>query len=540
MDFDFLQVTLYLAYAMLIWNCIAVGQNDAANIVNAVFGSRVLERRAAVILAGTAVVLGATFSSGVIETARKGIFSPTFLESIADSPTDALIMAVTIYISVYIVNTVLLNTYSAFGMPVSTTATLIFSLLGASFAVAGQGIVQWGMAGQVLAGIVISIIASGIASFMIQRAFRAAVRNKAEDPAVVYLHGPWIASAMVTMLFWFMLMKGLKGISLVKTLKSSTLDEYGEITVLFILWVIFTALIKLVLYLFRKRGAIYLFRVTAVLGMLCMAFAFGQNDLANCASPGLSIHNLYKEQSVNIGNKVPIAHWQLFICGVLIMMGMFTKKAQRVTRAEVNTGSQFDTVALWAPKWCQAVARFLLRFRVRRKEAVLAPPPSTTDTGKKVHYDTLRASVIMSVSASVIAFASSLTLPVSTTYVAFAAVVATGMADRIFVRGDSVLKVGRTIWVVSSWFISAILAMFASGFIALMVLKLGILGLVLGLGINYLVCYYGGRRAEKQEEEIRQQARERQQSSHSSGTPLLDELDKGETGKGSVSVANDE
>ncbi|MCH8244138.1 MAG: inorganic phosphate transporter, partial [Planctomycetes bacterium] len=113
---------LAVAVGMLLWDTVEVGRNDAANLINAVFGARVLSRRRAVLVAGVAVVAGAVLSSDVIDTARKGIFDPTEIS--------ALDAALTIYISVYIVDTVLLFSYSAFGMPVSTTATVVFSLLG--------------------------------------------------------------------------------------------------------------------------------------------------------------------------------------------------------------------------------------------------------------------------------------------------------------------------------------------------------------------------------------------------------------------------
>ena len=111
---------LFVGLGMLIWACVEVGRNDAANLINAVFGARVMRRRTAVWIAGLAVVLGASFSTPVVETARKGIFDPTVLTVQA---------AAAIYVSVYIIDTILLYTYSAFGMPVSTTATLVFSLL---------------------------------------------------------------------------------------------------------------------------------------------------------------------------------------------------------------------------------------------------------------------------------------------------------------------------------------------------------------------------------------------------------------------------
>ena len=117
----------------------------------------------------------------------------------------------------------------------------------------------------------------------------------------------------------------------------------------------------------------------------------------------------------------------------------------------------------------------------------MAPAPALSERGKKIHYDALRASVITSVSASVIALASGRGLPVSTTYVAFAAVVATGLADRVMARGDADLKIGRAIWVITSWFLAALFAMAATAFVARMVYHLSILGLVVALALNLTI-----------------------------------------------------
>ena len=170
-DFDwasmtpFLYGSLILAVGMLIWDTVEVGRNDAANLTNAVFGARILTRRTAVWLAGFGVVLGAAAASPVIDTARKGIFEPGML--------DTHEKALAVYTSVYIVDTVLLYGYSAFGMPISTTACLVFELLGASFALGGYEIVHWNKAGLVVSAIVFSIIISGIAGFLIQISFSA-------------------------------------------------------------------------------------------------------------------------------------------------------------------------------------------------------------------------------------------------------------------------------------------------------------------------------------------------------------------------------
>ncbi len=496
---------LILAIGMLAWDTIEVGRNDATNLINAVFGARVLSRRTAILVAGIAVVLGAMLSSDVIDTARKGIFDPTGVGTLE--------AALTIYISVYIVDTVLLYSYSAFGMPVSTTACLVFELLGAALAIQAST-VNWGKAGTVMAGIVCSIVLTGFAAFLIQRAVRGAIRDRATHLPTLLLHGGWVGGGLAAGLCYFLLLKGMKNISWVEQIHlwldrvDDSIEIFsGGVLFLLILWGVFAIVIHALLVIYRRRAAKLLFPVLCVLGMMAMAFAFGQNDLANCASPGLSALQLLREQDVEIGTKVPIPAWMLLVCGVLLVAGMGSQNAERVTKAAVSTGSMGDHVALWAPRWCVGLATRMLRFR--KRAPALAPRAEVTPAGKTMHYDTLRACVIMSVSASVIAMASSLALPVSTTYVAFAAVVATGMADRIFQRGDAELKLGRAIWVVTSWVLSALIALVATAVVATIVYHLAIGGMIACLVVNFLVRRTLKRRADRQAKRVAEEAYER-------------------------------
>jgi phosphate/sulfate permease len=491
---DFLLILAFIGIGMLIWDCVEVGRNDAANLVNAVVGARVMKRQIAVAIAAVAVIMGATFSAPVMETARKGIFDPTVL---------TIQMALAIYVSVYIVDTVMLFAFSGFGMPVSTTACLVFELVGAAWFLAGHDNVNWPKVGAVTQGILFSIAISGLASFLVMRVFRGAIRDQTQDRETVHLHGPWITGAMVTWLGWFMVFKGLKNVEAIKGLKEQTFDVYGEGAVLLAMWGVMTLLSHLVLVVTNKSGHKYMFSLTAVLGMICLAFAFGQNDLANAASPGLAGLALWRDGGAptdlaDIASEIKIDKWALFGCGFLMACGMFTIYAQRVTRAQINTGSQYDEVALYAPGWCRRVARFLIYMWPSTK--ALAPPSSRSESGKKVHYDTLRASVITGVSASVIAFASGRGLPVSTTYVAFAAVLGSGLADRIFARGDAEVKAARAVWVISCWFIAPIIAIVATGFVAYTVYHFTYAGLVLCIFANVGVRYLFKKHADKHEQ----------------------------------------
>lgn len=496
----FLACIALVALGMLMWDTIEVGRNDATNLINAVFGARVLTARKAVLIAAVGVILGAASSSPVMETARKGIFDPGML---------TLRDALCVYIAVYIVDTVLLYSYSAFGMPLSTTACLVFELLGASFAVAGPEVVHWDKAGQVVFAIVASIFISGIAAFFVQRAVRGAIRDRATHMPTLLVHGGWVAGGMLAGLTYFMIVKGLKHVSFVKVLNQDVVEAYGPAVTVLCLWGMYAIIIHFLLITFGKRVGRHLFAVLAVIGMLGMAFAFGQNDLANCASPGLSALYLvrHSDQTVELATRISIPTWTLLGCGLLMVLGMLTRNARRVTSAQVHTGSMSHNVRLYAPRWCLRLARLLLR--LRRRQPVLAPPATTDEAGKRMHYDVLRATVILSVSASVIATASGLGLPVSTTYVAFAAVIATGMADRILQRGDADLKLARTIWVVFSWFAAAVIAAVFAGLVSRLIFHAGLIGLSIGLVGNLAIRYYLGRRADRQEERVRVEARER-------------------------------
>ena len=475
----FITMTAFLALPFLIWSCVEVGSNDAANLVNAVFGSRVLRRKIAVILAGIFVVLGASFASPVMDTVRKGIFDISQLDA-------AKVLA--IFITANLTGTLLLYIYSLYGMPVSTTATLVFSLAGGALGVAGStDVVNWPKLATVVSAIVLSILLSGFFAFFVQRIFRGALRHDYQNHQQVLLHGPWMSGFLLTSLFWFMVVKGMKHVTWIKEAKVAILEPLGTFGMLLILWSLFTLLTYLFLTITKTRGSKSLFHITAVLGMVCMAFAFGQNDLANCASPGIaSLMIWYQGFSESFRLNVPV--WALTGCGILMFSGMMTKRAQRVTRAEVNTASQQDEVNLYTPGWSRKLAGTLLSKMTAsgNRKLTISPDSKRDADGKKLHYDPMRASVILAVSACVIAFASGMGLPVSTTYVSFAAVIATGWGDRVFHKGDSDLKLGRSIWVITGWFMGAAISFASCAVFAWIIYQTRIPGLLISLGL----CLY--------------------------------------------------
>ncbi len=490
---------------MLIWDTVEVGRNDAANLINAVYGARLMTRKRAVILSGIAVIVGASLSGGVIETARKGIFDPTAI---------SLQQAAAIYISVYLVDTVLLYGYSAFGMPVSTTACLVFELIGAALAMSfitnTDNLVDWTKAGSVVSAIVVSIFLSGFSSFLVQRFIRGVIGNNTDDLRTMKVHGAWVGGGIASGMVFFMIIKGMKKVPGIKELHELIHQTPLGATFWVIgLWFLFAGVISIFLYRYKDRAAKMIFPVLAVCGMLSMAFAFGQNDLANCASPGLATISIVKnwDKGIQVATDAKIDRWQLFACGILLFMGMRTRNATRVTKAAVNMGSHADRVRLYAPGWCLTIGEWLAKRSSR--EQSLAPQAFASPRAKRQHYDALRATVIMGVSASVIAIASSFKMPVSTTYVTFAALVGTGMGDRIFQKGDAGLKLARSIWVVFSWFFAALIAATFTALVCIAVHYGNMVGLVAVLGINLILRSEFKHRGDEQSRRTREEMLER-------------------------------
>ncbi len=114
---------VFLAFGDLIVGVV----NDAVNFLNSAIGAKVTTRKTILLIAAIGVIIGATFSDGIIEVARKGIFYPEYF-----GMTEAII----IFTAVALADIILLDLYSTFGLPTSTTVSVVFELLGAAVIVA--------------------------------------------------------------------------------------------------------------------------------------------------------------------------------------------------------------------------------------------------------------------------------------------------------------------------------------------------------------------------------------------------------------------
>ena len=98
-------------------------KNDAINFLNSAIGSKVISLRTIMIVASLGIFIGAIFSSGMMEVARKGIFNP------GEFYFDEIMI---IFMAVILTDILLLDFFNTLGLPTSTTVSIVFNLLGAS------------------------------------------------------------------------------------------------------------------------------------------------------------------------------------------------------------------------------------------------------------------------------------------------------------------------------------------------------------------------------------------------------------------------
>ncbi len=125
MDILFLCVVVFL-FLLAVFDLSVGVSNDAVNFLNSAIGSKAASFRRILIVAAIGVFIGAAMSNGMMDIARHGIFRPehfSFYELIC------------IFMAVMVTDIILLDVFNSLGMPTSTTVSMVFELLGATFVV---------------------------------------------------------------------------------------------------------------------------------------------------------------------------------------------------------------------------------------------------------------------------------------------------------------------------------------------------------------------------------------------------------------------
>lgn len=481
--------------------------NDAVNFLNSAVGSKVTTFRKMLIVASIGLLFGVTLSSGMMEVARKGIFNPssfTFYD------------VMVIFVAFAITDVLLLDFLNTFGIPISTTVSMISSLTGASLGITIIYLLSPDNSNSdlghylnlskltiIYSAIILSIVISFLVGYLSQ--FFSRVIFSFNYHKHFRLFGPLWSSFSITMILFFVSIKGLEG-----AVFSST-ELYTFITenrfVLLLCSFIFWSIIFYFLELFLDVNKIL--KIIVLIGIFALAMAFASNDLVNYIGPGLAAWNSYNialssSEPLNLlmdSLKAPIKAPPLVLLfsGLIMITTLFlSKKARSVTRTEVSLARQtegyesfegfgfarslvrsvYSTVSFFSRFIPQGIRKWI-NSRFNTSEVILMQD----ENGERASFDLIRATVNLAIASGLISFATSLKLPLSTTYVTFIVAMSTAFADRAWGRENAVQRVSGILTVVGGWFITAIICIIFSGIISTIIYFTGIFGVLLFLAI---------------------------------------------------------
>ena len=449
--------------------------NDAVNFLNSAVGSRVAPLNHVLVVAAAGVLIGATFSSGMMEIARSGMFYPEkfSFEQIAF-----------IYFAVMVSDVIMLNIFNSLGLPTSTTVSIIFELLGAAVFTAcwmlwsqGAGIgemvsyIKPDRTFTIVSGILISVVVAFVAGAIIQFVLRILFSFQLKNTYRMF--GALYSGLSLTGIIYFLVMKGAKGASF---MKPEYIDFINANTaeILAACFVIFTVISEVLILLGRN-----VFKLIILGGTFALAFAFAGNDLVNFVGVPLAALDGYQTWSASgtpadqlmmssLAGKSATPTIFLVLSGLIMVITLwFSRSARKVIQTSINLSSsaggtreQFGAtmpgrlitrMGLSAARFCDrlipAAAKDFLAQRYKPVPRVKGEVPPA--------FDYVRASVNLVVAAILISSATSLKLPLSTTYVTFMVAMGSSFADGAWDRESAVYRISGVITVISGWFLTA-------------------------------------------------------------------------------------
>ena len=468
--------------------------NDAVNFLNSAVGCRIAPLQVVLVVASLGVLIGATFSSGMMEVARSGMFRPEMF-----SFYDVML----IFCAVMMADVLLLNTFNSLGLPTSTTVSIVFELLGAAVMASAYKLSQTGMsyteifefikterAATIVSAILISVVVAFFSGAIIQFILRLLFSFRFQN-AYKYLGGVFCGFS-VTAIVYFLVMKGAKGASFMKPEYIEFINQHTST----LLWTLFLSLTLLGQILVMLKFNV--FKIIILAGTFALAFSFAGNDLVNFVGVPLAALDAFVEwtsaghpdmntmmmSTLNENTKASTLY--LGLAGVIMVVTLWTsKKAHRVIQTSINLSSsssgeheqfgastpgrmvtRFGLGAARAIK--QFLPNFLLAFIGRRY--VKAP---VVKGEIQLPFDYVRASVNLVLASILIASATSLKLPLSTTYVTFMVAMGTSFADGAWSRESAVYRISGVITVIAGWFLTAMTAFTAAALVTLAFFSFG-------------------------------------------------------------------
>lgn len=517
-------VILIAIMGLAVWDIVVGVTNDASNFLNSSVGSKVAPMWVILTVASVGIIIGSFFSHGMMEIARNGVFHP------AQFTFPDIMM---LFLAVMITDVILLDIFNTLGLPTSITVSLIFELLGAAVAVALVNIwrndsgrlieyLNAGKAMTIISGILLSIVIAFICGSIVMYISRV-IFSFNYKKSFAYVGSLWGGIALTAMSY-FIVFKGLAGSALLPAERLDFLNQHLFL-VLLVIWIGWTIIMAVCQHLFKWN----ILRFIVLMGTGALALSYAGNDLVNfvgvfmaslnsyeiaseAVSNGISINNLYMS-----GLADPVNANSLFLLAagaIMILALWFSKKTKTVTQTEINLANQstgaerFSSTqasrslvrsALSINRWVDRVTpQGVKDFIDKRFE-----PLPKDDIKDKPSFDLIRASVNLTVSALLISIATSLTLPLSTTYVTFMVAMGSSLADRAWGRESAVYRITGVLVVIGGWFMTALIAFVVAAAVAFALMYgkiyaiIGLLLLVVFLLIQFSVIH---RRREKKKE----------------------------------------
>ena len=454
--------------------------NDAANFLNSSLGSRVAPRHVIMIIASLGIIAGVTFSSGMMEVARKGIFHPQFF---------TMPELITIFLAVMLTDILLLDMFNTFGLPTSTTVSIVFELLGAAIAMSVIKVLaadqDLGMVSEyintakamiIILGILMSVIFAFLLGAIVQ--FISRLILTFDYSKTIKRYGALWGGVALSSIVFFILIKGAKGASFISPEQHIWIQSN---TATILMWVFAASAVSLQIMISFFR--INILKPIILTGTFALAMAFAANDLVNFIGVPLAGLYAYKVAAVSadplsitmgaLSQKVSTETYILLIAGVIMVLTLwFSRKARTVSATEIGLGSQHEGIESFeSTKLSRVLVRMVDTFfsnvkqmfpeQIRSVVRKRLDPAKyvSADRDEQQSFDLVRAAVNLMVASAIISYATSMKLPLSTTYVTFMVAMGTSFSDRAWGRETAVFRVTGVLTVVSGWFMTAIIAL---------------------------------------------------------------------------------
>jgi hypothetical protein len=481
MEILFLCVVIFL-FLLAVFDLSVGVSNDAVNFLNSAIGSKAASLKRILIVASIGVFIGAAMSNGMMDIARHGIFRPEHF-SFYD--------LICIFMAVMVTDIILLDVFNTLGMPTSTTVSMVFELLGATFVVAiikMAGGIDLGFndllntekALSVILGIFLSVAIAfffgTVVQFLSRMIFSFNYRSRLKWKVGIF--GGICATAIV----YFLLIKGAKDLTFMTPEVKAWISGHTAVIIAGC-FAFFTILMQLLHFLH-----VNVLKVIVLMGTFSLAMAFAGNDLVNFIGVPLSGLASFQDYVANgggdahgflMGSLNSSANTPFYIligAGAIMVVSLATsKKARNVTKTEIGLGSQqggdemfgSSRIARRLVRWTLSVLAWVRRVTPLRVRQWFARRFNVDETimDQGAAFDLIRGSVNLVLAAALIALGTSLKLPLSTTFVTFMVAMGTSLADRSWGRESAVFRITGVISVIGGWFITAGAAFIGAGVI---------------------------------------------------------------------------